>query len=261
MSKTVTAMIEAEIEKREKNLPNSRERTELRQGKPTSPEIVEWSNLVAFDSPLPNNYPDRIVIDDGELLEDLQNIRNQLHQLDDCQKIVQAALCIIRKRLNCQVAAIFFLKKKDGLLHRFQIEGVDKTGFPVFNNWLNTEVYQVGHSLTVGVTEDEKRWATPLWWSKSVVGKKEPLAPEVKQEYIKKFGGFNCALAVPINGNSHPFGMIRVINKVNSHDKLIDQVYFSQKDIHWLSAITAYVEIALSSVRRNQQDLLALELT
>ncbi|GEM_PF-2741020 len=194
-----------------------------------------------------------------QLLEDLQEVRNELLSLNDENKVIQKALSFVRKRLHSQTASIFMFGK-DGRLHRKGIQGVDTKGETIENTWFSEESYAVGESFT-GRTAlpQEGKFGKPQC---SNMLKQENLDSKSKAEYSKKLGKINCALAVPLNGQNKTYGVLEVINKIHpGTGKPLQICGFIPNEIYWLSAIASAVATALSNIRRNRQNQLESDIS
>ncbi|PLZ93552.1 hypothetical protein CEN44_02940 [Fischerella muscicola CCMEE 5323] len=194
-----------------------------------------------------------------ELLEDLQKVRNELISLTEENKVIDKALSFVRKRLHSQTASIFIFSK-DGKLHRKGIQGVDVKGKPIDNQWFAQESYAVGESFT-GKTAlpQEDGFGKPQCSNKL---NEEALDSRSQAEYSKKLGKINCGLAVPLNGQNKTYGVLEVINKINSNTGIpLNYCGFTQNEIYWLSAIASAVATALSNIRRNRQNQLESDIS
>lgn len=82
-----------------------------------------------------------------ESLSTLNEIRKALKTCKSIEEIVEAVLGKVRHRLKSQVAC-FYLFKKNGVIERVGINGVDKEGKPIESDWLPEEQYQPGEGFS-----------------------------------------------------------------------------------------------------------------
>jgi GAF domain-containing protein len=214
-----------------------------------------------FRRALPTNFrmtPER-------LLENLQKFRNDLihseqTSLDDRRNaVIQTALQRVREMLHAQIASIY-LFAKDGRLHRLGIEGVDD----LFQS-IDHQTFYVGESYAVGegftgkaAIPADNGYGQPQWTNQLY---KEDLGGISKTEYSRNFK-LQCAIAVPLNGQSKTYGVLEIINKVDPKTgKPLDYCSISPNEISLLSAIGSFVATALSNLRRDKQNKLYADLS
>lgn len=202
----------------------------------------------------------QIRITPEELLEDLQKVRNELISLNDENEVIQKALNFVRKKLHSQTASIFMFGK-DGRLHRKGIQGVDDYSKPIDNKWFSEESHAVGHSFTGRTALPQEDGFGKPQCSNNL--KEDELDTRSQNEYSKKLGNLNCALAVPLNGQNKTYAVLEVINKIhpNTGKILRNCCIFTQDEIYWLSAIASAVATALSNIRRNRQTQLESDIS
>lgn len=168
-------------------------------------------------------------------------------------EIIQKSLMIIYEKLNCQTVSIFLISK-DGNLKREGLFGVDKEGEWVDNSWYPKESYSIGESFT-GEAAKPSINSKHLKFGKTIIAdefSENILNHESHKKYINKFGSLNCGVAVPLNGPSRTFGVLRVLNKINCDSKeSVGNCFFSENELSWLSLLTAYIASSLSTFRRD----------
>jgi signal transduction histidine kinase len=180
-------------------------------------------------------------------LEELSAVQNALMKCRDRDSVIKEALSQVRNRLKARVACLF-LFDKDGFIRRFGIDGVDKDGMPIDNNWFPDERYRPRESFSAAVippSGEDSGYGKPIWsndlsnWD---------LNPETSNPYREKLGSLLCAISVPLNGKNRTFGALEVLNKLSSNDDT-----FSSDDIFWLMGIGAIVANVISSCRQAEE--------
>jgi GAF domain-containing protein len=165
------------------------------------------------------------------------------------KQIVNNALDVICKRVNCQSAAIF-LFSKDGRLERFGIRGWDKSGNEVDNDWFQEEGYDQD-SFTGSAAKPQYRGYGKIKYSGDLA--KEHLNQLSYTRYEKKFGELKSAIAIPLNGRNKTYGVLRIINKVEANRKFFSDEQLSMSDVTELLYLSTYISMALSNFRRDVQ--------
>lgn len=194
-----------------------------------------------------------------QLLEDLQDIRNRLLRKTNREEAIRSALQEVQAKLNAQTVAIF-LFRKDGRLHRERILGTDRHGEPIDNRWFRSESYSIEQRSFTGqaAIAQADGYGKPQWTN--CLGD-EDLDGRSKQEYLEKLGELDCAIAVPLNGQTRTYGVIEVINKVDPETKKKHSYgSFDKDEIAWLWAIGSAVANVLSNIRRERQGALYADL-
>ncbi len=81
-------------------------------------------------------------------LKSINEVSKTLMQCQSIEEVIQNSLIEVRKRLKVQVASIFLFTKQ-GVIERKGINGVDKKGSPIDNNWIFEEDrYKPGESFS-----------------------------------------------------------------------------------------------------------------
>lgn len=167
------------------------------------------------------------------------------------KKIVENALIVVCKNLACQSAAIF-LFSKSGRLDRFGIRGWDREGTEISDDWFDDEGYEVGVSFTGRAAEPKFQGYGQIQIAEDLG--KQDLYPRSRKEYEDKFGKLYSAIAIPLNGRNRTYGVLRIINKIDTTDKKrILKEPFSVDDARKLLSLSNYVATALSNFRRDVQ--------
>lgn len=165
---------------------------------------------------------------------------------ESVEEVIQKALALVRQKLNSQVASIF-LFTKNGVIKRRGINGEDKEGNLIDNNWFSEEQYAPGASFSgkaIPTFEAKSGFGDPQW--SNDVHKDFILDEETKNPYLKKLGSLKSAISVPLNGRYRTFGTIEVINK-------LDNSNFVHNDVYWLTHIATIVANFISDFRRKKE--------
>jgi GAF domain-containing protein len=181
--------------------------------------------------------------------EDYLEIRNDLIGLKNKKEIIENALQVACDKLNCQVAAIF-LFSKDGILIRVGIQGKDINGEPIDDAWLSEESYKVGEVFSGKAAmppEGSKYGKTQINDDFSKEDSKN------RDKYLEKLGKLKCAIAVPLNGRNKTYGVLRVVNKLDPNNKVLD-TSFSETDLALVSFLGGSIAAAISNFHRDTQN-------
>ena len=217
--------------------------------KPQGKTTANWQQFT--EEIFRSSFPISIRTNPEQILEDLQSLRNDLIVLKTKEDVIETALRNVRERLNSQTVSIF-LFGKDGCLHRMGIQGTDIDEKPIDNSWFSEEHYAIGESFTGQTVKPDKNGYGRPQWTNCLAD--ESLDQKSKNAYLRKLGSINCAIAVPLDGQSKTYGVLEVINKIDPNNgKILPYSRFTQDEISWLSAIGSAVANALSNSRRNRQ--------
>jgi signal transduction histidine kinase len=189
-------------------------------------------------------------------LKELFEVRNRLAACESLDTVVDEALDIARSKLRSQTASVFLFSKA-GLLERVGINGVDKDGLSIPEDWFSGEQHAAGNSFTgkVILPRDGATFGEPIWSNDLDTA---DLDPRCKAAYLEKLGSLVCALAVPLNGQHRTYGVLEVVNKLAKQGGVDSTRCFSQDDAYWLSTIGISLAAAISSLRReNKRTMLA----
>ena len=223
-------------------------------------------NLFKLESTIPwiksLREPEKnISLSKNKLIRDLPRVRNRLISLKNLDKdeLIQISLSIVLDTLNAQTASIFLLSK-EGNLERAGIQGIDKNGNILENNWLSDESYAIGESLTGRASYPKgDGYGSPQLTNRL---SEEKLAEKNRNAYLEKLGELSSAIAIPLNGQNKTYGILRVINKIDKETKeIIPNSQFSSEEVDWLSVIGAFVANVISNYRRDRQSKLYSDLS
>ena len=165
---------------------------------------------------------------------------------DGVDEVIQKALKLVRGKLNSQVASIF-LFTKNGVIKRRGINGIDKDGNSIENEWFFNEEYAPGASFSgkaIPSFKSESGFGEPQW--SNDLHNDFTLDEETKTPYSEKLGSLKSAISVPLNGRYRTFGTIEVLNKLENNK-------FSHNDVYWLTHIATIVANFISDFRRKKE--------
>ena len=192
----------------------------------------------------------------------MRDIKNKLLTIKSQDELIQYTLQLVRLKLHSQTAAIY-LFSKEGKLFRVGFSGVDWDGNEI-QDWFNDETHEVlsknsEASKKVGfIGRAAKRDSNSNFGDSQFLNffNKEELPSKTWKEYEEKLGPINCGLAIPLDGRNKTFGVLSILNKIDSkNDKpLKTQCAFSSNDFFWLSEIGFLISTAISFFRIKKQD-------
>ena len=149
---------------------------------------------------------------------------------------------------------------KEGFLERVGIQGTDANGQNIEDSWLHDECYAIGQSFTGKAVLQKEDGYGEIRWTNDLRG--NLLDENNKNEYLRKLGELNCAIACPLNGQNRSYGVLRVINKVDPETrKSIQYGTFSKEEIRWLSTVSSSISYLISNYRRDRQSKLYMDLS
>lgn len=186
-------------------------------------------------------------------LEALNKIRSALSNCQSIDDIVQTAVWEVRRSLNSQVASIF-LFNKEGVIKRVAIDGVDKNGNLISNDWLAEEQYEPGKSFSgqlIHPTGEDSGFSRPLI-SNDIF---QEFTLKYGQEYLEKLGRLKQAISVPLNGLHRTLGTIEVLNKNK------DDSRFTENDTYYLMFIGNLVSSFISNVKGQHRQTIYNQIT
>ena len=166
------------------------------------------------------------------------------------RELIQNALEIVCERLEAQTAAVFLFSKR-GVLERAGLCGFDRDGQRLSDNWFKEESYEVGESFT-GMAAGSKYGR--IQYTDNLSSHK--LKVKNREGYISKLGSLNDAIAIPLNGRNKTYGVLRVLNKVETDGtgKVIpSRASFTKDDVKLLLFLANYIANMLSNFRRDIQ--------
>jgi GAF domain-containing protein/PAS domain-containing protein len=169
------------------------------------------------------------------------DLGKRLTGFEDLDSLMQVVVQETRGFLHAESASLFLLK--DNVLYRKAIAGADE-------NWLKDEHYRAGDGITgqVILPQPGAKYGRP------VRNNHVYRDPDVNQRYLNEYQAqlktrqVSHLMAVPLNGQDHSFGVLRVVNKLDSQGQL-DSRGFNEEDQDFLSAIASMVAVALEKAR------------
>ena len=195
-----------------------------------------------------------ITSNSSELLTKQQEIREKLRKCQTTQQLMEVAVREVRETFSAQSAALFFYGK-DGRLHRRKIHGYNSNKQLVTDSWFPEENYEEGISLTGRAAKEGQPQST------NQLNNEKQLSKKHKKKYIDEFGSINCGIAVPLLGENRPFGVLRIVNKVETEGKLEPYCGFVNEEIKYLDGIGHEIASRYSHIRKEEQEKIREELT
>ncbi|MFM7441152.1 MAG: GAF domain-containing protein, partial [Snowella sp.] len=167
---------------------------------------------------------------------------------------MEAVLEKVRHRLKSQIAC-FYLFNKDGDIERIGMNGVDKNGSPIENDWLAEERYKPGEGFSAKLIPQagEENGDGDFCRSDNLIDDTNfPL--KFGNEYVQKLGRLEQAISVPLNGLNRTYGTLEVLNK-NDHNK------FTLDDENYLMLISSVASSFISDIRRKHKQKIYSKIT
>lgn len=170
----------------------------------------------------------------------------RLSGIDDPMELMNFAVQETRKRLKVETSSIFLLE--GNILYRKAIAGVEP-------DWLKDECYQLGD----GITGQAIQTGPDSKFGQVIRRNQVNQDPQVVTKYLLAYQDrlkthqVNHLMAVPLNGQSKSFGVLRVVNKIDDSGRII-QDGFNEEDQDFLVTISAMVAIALENNRFYKQE-------
>ncbi|MBC7248844.1 MAG: GAF domain-containing protein [Anaerolineae bacterium] len=174
-------------------------------------------------------------------LDVLHILSQRLTGVSQLDPLFQLVVDTTRERLNAEISSLFLLEK--GRLVRKAIAGVE-------NEWFPEESYEPGQGLTGRALlslDDSRR-------GEAVLVNEVDKSADVIQSHLARYqarlpsGQVKHLLAVPLNGHDGPFGVLRVVNRLQA-DGSINPQGFGQDDVDLLSTIASLVAVAVDNAR------------
>jgi nitrogen-specific signal transduction histidine kinase len=189
-----------------------------------------------------------------ESLSTLNRIRNALRDCQSIEEIVEAVLEKVCRQLNSQVAC-FYLFKKNGVIERVGIHGVDRDGNPIENDWLPEEKYKPGEGFSGKSIPQAgaKNGDGDLCRSDNLIHDPD-FSLKYGREYVKKLGRLEQAISVPLNFLNRTHGTLQVLNK-NINNK------FTSEEETYLMLISSVVSGFIYDIRRKHIEEIYNEIT
>jgi len=181
--------------------------------------------------------------------EYLLDFSSSLLQCSSLNEIYELTTKFLRKKINCRVVSVFFFTK-EGKFERKYIDGIKENNF-------YKEVYKRGQGF-VGKTDElpndigvsivcndvQKELQTNFDEESKIAI--DFLEKEINKTYAAN-EKINHILTIPLNTANRTFGVLCLINKVNSIDNKLATYGFSDNDKNFAFAIANYVSLASSS--------------
>jgi GAF domain-containing protein len=173
-------------------------------------------------------------------LDTLHTLGAQLAGFEDLGRLLQFVADKTRELLNAEVSAIFLLE--DGYLSRKASAGID-------NDWFADERYLPGQGL-IGRAIDGVAGQPARTMLENSVDQSSVVLPSSVERYrgVLGTGAVKHLVVVPLSGQAGPFGVLRVLNRLDSAGEL-SAAGFTQNDVDLLYTIGCEVGIAIENAR------------
>jgi len=175
------------------------------------------------------------------------------------EEILDHALKVIHKVINCQISAVFLIDKK-GILKRYRLHGITNLNQTIASDWFPQEEYNIGIDSFVGKTALANH-VNALNSTTSQFGELHysyTIAQDLKDsednltKYQEECGEVYQVIALPINNHYRTIGVLRIINKVDpSSQKVLKHDRFSDTDLIYLSLFASEIGTALLNFERD----------
>jgi hypothetical protein len=173
--------------------------------------------------------------------------------------ILDHALKVIHKVINCQISAVFLIDKK-GVLKRYSLRGITNLNQTLSSEWFSTEEYSISNDSFVGKTALASN-ANAQHSNTSQFGELHysyTIEQDLKNDkdnltkYKEGCGEIFQVVALPINNHYRTIGVLRIINKVDSSShKVLKYDRFSDTDLIYLSLFASEIGTALNNFERD----------
>jgi GAF domain-containing protein len=227
-------------------------------------EGVNWEkttiNKVNLDEAIGNDLD---ITDDNHVIVDDEFKRHLQEALKACREISEVCTIAVshaKDRLQCQVAFIYLLDK-DGFITRSAINGIDKHGLAIEEDWLyDTTTEKAEHySPDKGGFTGRRFTSTGEVEGYGYAQHSDNFEREYSKEgdykygkeYAHRLGKLLSGLSVKIAGSSRPYGALDVISKKDSGNMLIR---FTKEDYYSLDSIARLVASHISRIRKRSRD-------
>jgi PAS domain S-box-containing protein len=180
-------------------------------------------------------------IERQQWLDAIHQVSVQLAGFESLDSLLQLAAQITKDRLNSEVSSIFLLE--DDRLRKNAVAGMEA-------DWLAEESYGIGEGITGSclVAANGTKYGRPV--SDNAVDQNPQVVKKHLREYQGKLesGQVKHLIVVPLNGREGPFGVLRVVNKLDEDGQLCE-TGFAQGDVNLLNTIACEVAIAVEKAR------------
>lgn len=175
------------------------------------------------------------------LQETYYELGKRLTGFENLDELMKFVVNEVKVLLNAETASIFLLQ--NNVLRRCAISGIDE-------NWLHDEHYKIGDGITgqVIISQFGSKYGRAI--RRNQVDNDPEVISHFLQAYKDKLKSHQVShlVAVPLNGQEKPFGVLRVVNKLNA-EALLDIQGFSESDQDFLVAIASIISVAVENSR------------
>lgn len=174
-------------------------------------------------------------------LDFLGSLSQKLVASNNPRTLAQLIAETVQQELHAETAAVFL--RVENSLHRMSIAGIEPDWFP-------DEIYEIGQGITGRVAAPGIDQRTGVRIIHNEVNRSELVVPEHLYRYSQRLAsGTVCHLmAVPLNGLEGTFGVLRVVNKIDSQNRL-DGNGFDEQEAELMTTIACIAAVALENTR------------
>ena len=174
-------------------------------------------------------------------LQTYNDLGQRLAGYADLEELLQFVVDEVKCKMGVEVASLFLFDKQEEFLVRKSTAGIE-------SGWQSDEKYRVGDGLVGNtlVPVGNQKYGRPLCM---IEADKDPhINLEYLHKYQKKLQSHRLKhlITVPLNGQNKSFGVLRVINKLET-DGNLSPTGFTQKDVDFLVTIASMVAIAVEN--------------
>jgi transcriptional regulator with GAF, ATPase, and Fis domain len=173
--------------------------------------------------------------------------------------ILDHALKVVHKVINCQISAVFLIDKK-GTLKRYSLHGITSLNQTIASDWFPDEEYSISIDSFVGKTalgshvnaqHPNTSQFGELHYSYIIEQDLKNIEDNLAK-YKEDCGEIYQVAALPINNHYRTIGVLRIINKVDpSSQKILKNDRFSDTDLIYLSLFASEIGTALLNFERD----------
>jgi len=171
----------------------------------------------------------------------LSSLSQKLVTIENPDALAQLVADIVQTELHAETAAVFL--KKENRLHRTALSGIEE-------GWFKEETYAIGEGFTGRAALQTPNQPYGKRMVENNAATSELLVPENMVRYSQKLltGMVQHLVAVPLNGLEGTFGVLRIVNKLDSRGNL-DRRGFTEQETKFMTTLACVVAVAMENSR------------